>query len=102
MVNRLSAPGVREAAYNEAGIFDPAAAERYTSAYLFGKRFAPAEPVRKVLHGISGGSRALMSKLGVPGVHEEREELGTAERAGMTRGSDETAAQSYARALFGG
>jgi hypothetical protein len=43
-----------------------------------------------------------MSKLGVPGVHEEREELGTAERAGMTRGSDETAAQSYARALFGG
>jgi hypothetical protein len=90
MVNTLAAPGVKESAYDETGFFDPAAAERYTSAYLFGKKYGPGESLRPALHAISGDSRVAMNKLGVPGVGEEREALSKAEEAGMTRGAEES------------
>jgi hypothetical protein len=87
MVDSLSAPGVKGAAYDSRGIFDPAAAERYTSAYLFGKRFAPGDATQGVLHDISGGGRKAMNAIGVPGVGEERSALTEAESAGMSNGS---------------
>ena len=92
MVNALSAPGVKKAAYDERGIFDPAAAERHTSAYLFGKRFAPIieDPGRRALaHAISSGGRKTLNAVGFPGVGEERPELESAEEAGMVTGANE-------------
>lgn len=85
-VNRLSTPGVRDAAYGPKGYNHPAA-ERYTSAYAFGQKWAPPEMVQSLLHGVSSGSRDLMNKLGVPGVGEEDPELRAAEELGMKRGA---------------
>lgn len=87
MVNKLSAPGVKDYAYDERGIYDPAAAERYTSAYLGGQNWNPSEGVQRAFHSVSGGSRDLMHSLGVPGVHAERPELKAAEEAGMHMGA---------------
>lgn len=98
MVNSLSAPGVRDVAYIDRGEpgqigyhkeFDPAAAERYTSAYLFGKRYPLGEGEQMLAHEISGPSRELMNAMGVPGVGEERPELTRAEYLGMKRGAGE-------------
>jgi hypothetical protein len=87
-VTGLRTPGVRDVAYGgPLKMFDPAAAERYTSAYQFGNRFSVPEALQPLVHAISGGGRELMGALGVPGVGEEREELTEAERLGMHRGS---------------
>lgn len=97
MVNKLSAPGVREFAFKDVGeegqpgfhqAFDPAAAERFTSAYLFGKKWDPnSAGLRDVIHGISGRGREGLNAIGFPGVGEERPELAAAERGGMERGA---------------
>ena len=87
MVNTLSAPGVKDYAYDARGIYDPAAAERYTSAYLGGQNWAPNAMARDAFHAFSGSSRAAMNKMGVPGVGEERPELTMAEQAGMKLGA---------------
>ncbi len=106
-VQGLRTPGVEDVAYpmvpgtsrgpqgefleSEVPTFDPAAAERYTSAYQFGQRFQPPEWAQPALHAISSGGRRSMHA--VPfvrdlfGVGEEREELEEAERLGMERGA---------------
>ena len=86
MVNKLSAPGVKDYAYNEQGIYDPAAAERYTSAYLGGQNWKPSPGAQAAFHAFSGPSRVAMNKMGVPGVGEERPALTAAEEAGMKAG----------------
>lgn len=91
-VQGLRAPGVRDAAYTgPLKIFDPAAAERYTSAYEFGRKFGPPKALQPVLHSISSGGRAAMHS--VPflaklfSVGAERPELRQAEELGMERGA---------------
>jgi hypothetical protein len=105
MVNALSAPGVKESAYDERGIYDPAGAERHTSSYLFGKRFAPVlqnEGARALAHMLSSGSREKMYQLGVPGVGEERPELARAEESGMVAGINEWLQEIEARKAMRG
>jgi len=87
MVNGLSAPGVKDFAYDDRGIFDPAAAERYTSAYLGGQKWSPGEMAQSAFHALSGPSRVAMNAMGVPGVGEERPALTAAETAGMKAGA---------------
>jgi hypothetical protein len=102
-VNRLSVPGVADAAFADAPnlrrdpvagefveetrtAFDPAAAERYTSAYRFGEKWMPPDALLPIVHAVSGGGRKAMDDLGIPGVGEERPELTRAEGLGMARG----------------
>ena len=95
-VNRLRTPGVRDAAYphsistpkGDFPQFDPAAAERYTSAYDFGNFWHVPSAIQPLLHGISEGGRKGLNAVGFPGVGEERPELTRAEELGMQRGSD--------------
>lgn len=108
-VSALRAPGVRDAAYTgPMGIFDPAAAERYTSAYAFGKRFQVPEALQPLLHAISSGGRAGLHAVGFPGVGEERPELRYAEELGMSRGAGTLlkkkpgAGAAFLRGLHGG
>lgn len=94
-VQGLRTPGVRDAAFTgPLKTFDPAAAERYTSAYQFGQRFAPPSWLLPALHAISSGGRKAMSAVGVPGVMEERPDLVRAEEMGMERGTGTPDAQS--------
>lgn len=89
MINRLSAPGVKEYAYDAQGGFDPAAAERFTDAYLFGKKWQPRQQAQETLVDLIAGNRELWNKLGAPGVGEERPRLVSATIEGMRRGSEE-------------
>lgn len=104
-VQGLRAPGVEDAAYTgPLKIFDPAAAERYTSAYEFGNRFNPPEFVQPALHYVSSGGRAAIHA--VPalaklfGVGPERPELRAAEEMGMKRGA-EKAGSAFLKGLTG-
>jgi hypothetical protein len=94
-VNRLRTPGVMDAAYPHSintpkgniPQFDPAAAERYTSAYDFGNLYHVPEFLQPALHAISSGGRRGLNAVGFPGVGEERPELSQAEELGMQRGA---------------
>lgn len=84
LVQRERIPGIRDAAYpGEQKIYDPAAAERYGSAYLFAQKWpglsGVAEPVTKAFRGAGHA-------LGVPGMGPERKELEVAQRLGILRG----------------
>lgn len=88
-LNRLSVPGVRDVAYGgPAGTFDPAAAERYSSAYRFGQMWNVPQFIQSPL--ISGISRIRsgLSSIGFPGVGPERPELASAMQLGMQRGAE--------------
>jgi hypothetical protein len=110
-VQGLRTPGVRDAAFTgPLKTFDPAAAERYTSAYEFGDRFGVPEALQPVLHQISSGGRKRLR--GNPrlaemfGVGEERPELEEAERLGMQRGAAKpsmgpSGAHNFLRGLLG-
>jgi hypothetical protein len=107
----LRTPGVKDAAYTgPLKIFDPAAAERYTSAYQFGNRFGVPEALQPALHSISSGGRRKLNQIPVLarmfGVGEERPELEEAERLGMQRGAARPSvgpagAHNFLRGLFG-
>ena len=105
-VQGLRTPGVRDVAYaqmpsvtrtDEGFIpttgeqFDPAAAERYTSAYELGNRFSVPEAMQPLLHSISRGGREAMydspRMREMFGVGPERSELIRAEELGMKRGA---------------
>jgi hypothetical protein len=84
LIQRERIPGIRDAAYpGEQKIYDPAAAERYGSAYLFAQKWPAlsgvAEPVTKAFRGAGHA-------LGVPGMGPERKELEVAQRLGILRG----------------
>jgi hypothetical protein len=103
-VQGLRTPGVKDAAYTgPLKTFDPAAAERYTSAYEFGDRFNVPEALQPALHSISSGGRSALHR--VPalakmfGVGEERPELAEAERLGMKRGA--AGSKGFLAGLFG-
>jgi hypothetical protein len=102
-VQGLRTPGVEDAAYTgPLKIFDPAAAERYTSAYEFGNRFNPPEFAQPALHYVSSEGRAAMHRVPLLaklfGVGEERPELRAAEEMGMKRGA---AGSAFLKGLTG-
>lgn len=113
-LNALRTPGIEEVAYPRLkalgrdakgvplGGYDHAAAERYTSAHAFGKKWQPPEWALPILHRISSGGRATMHRFGVPGVGEERPELRAAEELGMRRGAgtDLTPAERFIEGLL--
>lgn len=88
LVNRQAIPGIKDVAYNGPHkIYDPAAAERYGSAYLFAKRWPKLTGIGQ---GLTKLARGAGSKLGIPGVGEERPELTNAMKQGMYRGKQAT------------
>lgn len=84
LVNRQAIPGIKDVAYNGPHkIYDPAAAERYGSAYLYAKRWPKLTGVGQKLTNLA---RTAGNKLGIPGMGEERPELTNAMKQGMYRG----------------
>ena len=120
-VQALRAPGVEDVAYQDtpsvtrsasgaftpstAKTFDPAATERYTSAYDLGQMFMVPPEVQPLLHSISSGGRAAMysnpSLRQMFSVGEERPALRQAEELGMARGSkNQKGRENLVRALM--
>ena len=102
LINRGGIPGVEDALPAEERVVrgpsgdwttaqlpveDPAARERYNSAYLYAKRWPALSGVGQA---ITKMSRTAGSKLGIKGLGKERPELEKAMQLGMGRGATET------------
>jgi hypothetical protein len=122
----LQTPGIRDAAYynvpatvneGEDGplvqgvkeVFDPAASERYNSAYRLGSKWNVPPELQSLMHTISRESRKGMAESPTMskwfGVKPERDRLTIAEELGMRRGSESAGENKLYReimSLFGG
>lgn len=84
MIQAEKIPGIRDAAYPGAQkIYDPAAAERYGSAYLFAKKWPG---LTSIAVPATQAFRKTGHALGIPGMGPERDELVRAQKMGLDRG----------------
>lgn len=82
-LNERAIPGITQAAYpGELKIYDPASAERYGSAYLFGKKWPRLTGLAKLLTKLRGAGAAIH----FPGMGPEREELIRSQEMGLALG----------------